>query len=58
MEKNTCVDKKMNRKYRLRITPWLLKLARNQKKQKQKFELTPKRKASFAKCVTARKNQL
>ena len=28
------------------------------KKQKRKFEWTPKRKAAFEKCVAARKNQI
>jgi hypothetical protein len=58
MEKNTDVDNKYESKDSTSNTPVVVETVEKPKKQKRKFEWTPKRKAAFEKCVAARKNQL
>ena len=58
MEKNTEFDNKNESKVSTSNTPVVVETAEKPKKQKRKFEWTPKRKAAFEKCVAARKNQI
>ena len=58
MEKNTEIDNKNESKVSTSNNPVVVETVEKPKKQKRKFEWTPKRKAAFEKCVAARKNQL
>ena len=56
MEKNTEIDNKNESKVSTSNNPVVVETVEKPKKQKRKFEWTPKRKAAFEKSVAARKN--
>ena len=58
MEKNTDIDNKNESKVPTSNDPVVVETVEKPKKQKRKFEWTPKRKAAFEKCVAARKCQI
>ena len=58
MEKNNENDNKTDSKLSTSKAVDSVETVEKPKKQKRKFEWTPKRKAAFEKCVAARKNQL
>ena len=58
MEKNTDNDNKNDTKVSTSNTTEVVETVEKPKKQKRKFEWTPKRKAAFEKCVAARKSQI
>jgi hypothetical protein len=58
MEKNTDNDNKNDTKVLTSNSTEVAKTVKKPKKQKRKFEWTPKRKAAFEKCVAARKSQI
>jgi len=58
MEKNTDNDNKNDTKVSTSNRTEVAETVEKPKKQKRKFEWTPKRKAAFEKCVAARKSQI
>ena len=58
MEKNNDNDNKNDSKLSTSKATESVETVEKPKKQKRKFEWTPKRKAAFEKCVAARKNQI
>ena len=58
MEKNTDNDNKNDTKVSTSKSNEVAETVEKPKKQKRKFEWTPKRKAAFEKCVAARKSQI
>ena len=58
MENNNDIDNKNDTKLSTSNTSVVAETVEKPKKQKRKFEWTPKRKAAFEKCVAARKSQI
>ena len=58
MENNNDIDNKNATKVSTSNTVEVVETVEKPKKQKRKFEWTPKRKAAFEKCVAARKSQI
>jgi len=58
MEKNNDIDNKSESKLSTSNPTEVVETVEKPKKQKRKFEWTPKRKAAFEKCVAARKSQI